>query len=548
MKRPRREAGGGEIALMAVITKAMGAFLVLVVIMLPHYSYTLIQNRTAEAAQSQIDQALGKANEISDQLKKGRLTDEEIDKLLKDIEDIKKQLAGLQTLVAALKNELDQARAEIARLTESNKRLEIEVAALKAEIEELKKHLGGSSTTAVVSWSSCVGAAVEIYVWSDGTGTNGERQPLADRTSQGPFWGGESVSPPLSPSASSAGHLVWRLPERSGTVFIWAKLTNPIYQTTNLRFRRCLLTATLETSRDIHGAGQARLVGRASFGDDTPIVLVLAADRLQGGGFQTHPLTDSERGNLQGAALGEKCEGMLCSYTSISSFNEKAAQAKPRFLAFVKKNYVVTEETAALIFDLVTAGKLSVGDGYSWLGIFAKPETAPSGNSQDRIEFVTDQFKRKGAPAKLSTEALSLLRAGRIDIDTVTYALGGLLPRPTPLDDSPSEPAANTPPQTPQQQRVTLFRKAIEEARSAQSDGRLKGDWVSPLEGLLAKGGTNGAPVFIKDIDERLARAELPDELSELISSLMLGGFMSLADFEKIASDVGKTSPPAPPR
>ena len=35
MKRPRREVGGGEVALMAVITKAMGAFLVLVVIMLP---------------------------------------------------------------------------------------------------------------------------------------------------------------------------------------------------------------------------------------------------------------------------------------------------------------------------------------------------------------------------------------------------------------------------------------------------------------------------------------------------------------------------------
>ena len=64
MRRIRRETGTGEIAMMAVITKAMGAFLVIMILLLPYYTGDPEGEQTAAATNKHIDDAKKKAKEV----------------------------------------------------------------------------------------------------------------------------------------------------------------------------------------------------------------------------------------------------------------------------------------------------------------------------------------------------------------------------------------------------------------------------------------------------------------------------------------------------
>src|SRR4029077_924893 len=74
VKRPRREGGGGEVALMAVITKAMGAFLVLVVIMLPDYVYVVQNGKQGASAQQALADASQEAKQLEQALNAADVT------------------------------------------------------------------------------------------------------------------------------------------------------------------------------------------------------------------------------------------------------------------------------------------------------------------------------------------------------------------------------------------------------------------------------------------------------------------------------------------
>ena len=90
MKRPRRSdpSAGSEIAMMAVITKAMGAFLVLVVLLMPYYVVNINIEGLTKNVQEKMDKVQNQSSETLKNVKealqragKGRLTDREIDEL-----------------------------------------------------------------------------------------------------------------------------------------------------------------------------------------------------------------------------------------------------------------------------------------------------------------------------------------------------------------------------------------------------------------------------------------------------------------------------------
>ncbi|MFG1375318.1 hypothetical protein [Xanthobacter autotrophicus] len=141
MMRRRHENGGGEVAMMAVITKAMGAFLILMIMLLPYYTGDTRSQQTVEDTKQRIDDAKTSLDSAVDRLKKGRLTDEEIDDLLKRLTQVRDELAEAQTLISQLKMQVDQAASQINRLEQQNAQLQSQLAALQAEVEELRKEI-----------------------------------------------------------------------------------------------------------------------------------------------------------------------------------------------------------------------------------------------------------------------------------------------------------------------------------------------------------------------------------------------------------------------
>ena len=116
MKRPRREGGGGEVALMAVITKAMGAFLVLVVIMLPDYVYVVVHGKSDATAQRLLDDAAHKAKQLEKALAGGSAAEKNVPAMRQAMQDVDKNLAALKDEITSLNHKLGQADAEIQRL------------------------------------------------------------------------------------------------------------------------------------------------------------------------------------------------------------------------------------------------------------------------------------------------------------------------------------------------------------------------------------------------------------------------------------------------
>jgi len=117
VKRPRREGGGGEVALMAVITKAMGAFLVLVVIMLPDYIYVVQSGKQGADARRMLDAASQEVKQLEQALNDASGPPKDLTAVRRGLQDLEQKLAALQDEVASLSHRLGQADAEIARLT-----------------------------------------------------------------------------------------------------------------------------------------------------------------------------------------------------------------------------------------------------------------------------------------------------------------------------------------------------------------------------------------------------------------------------------------------
>ncbi|WP_294533870.1 hypothetical protein [uncultured Rhodoblastus sp.] len=148
MRRRHRETSGGEVAMMAVITKAMGAFLVLMIMLLPYYTGDTQSQQTVDDTGRRIDEAKAGLDGAVDRLKKGRLTDAEIDDILNRLQQAHDELTEAQGLIRQLRIKVDQAASQINRLEQQNAALLAQVTALQtqaaqlqAEIEKLKQEI-----------------------------------------------------------------------------------------------------------------------------------------------------------------------------------------------------------------------------------------------------------------------------------------------------------------------------------------------------------------------------------------------------------------------
>lgn len=148
MRRPHRTIETFDISLMAVVTKAMGAFLVLMLLLLPYYTPDSTEDDAAELLR-QLKLLDAKLDEVSTQLGDPSKTVEDLRKELDKITatttlraEVLAKLRGLINKafseIRRLEARVAELEAEIAPLREENERLREENEKLTAEIEELR--------------------------------------------------------------------------------------------------------------------------------------------------------------------------------------------------------------------------------------------------------------------------------------------------------------------------------------------------------------------------------------------------------------------------
>ncbi|MBY0531318.1 MAG: hypothetical protein K2P86_05040 [Xanthobacteraceae bacterium] len=153
MRRPNRSIEVLDISLMAVVTKAMGAFLVLMVVFMQYYSSQPLGQQTAQQITQQVEQT---QRDLTEVLRKviAKATPEDIAKLL---EEMRRRLEEAKKLIEQLRRDNDALNAQVQRLEQEN-------AALEQEIAELEKKLANEKfvvTGHLINWD-CMDARLRI--------------------------------------------------------------------------------------------------------------------------------------------------------------------------------------------------------------------------------------------------------------------------------------------------------------------------------------------------------------------------------------------------
>ncbi len=137
MPRRDREINIFNIAFLDVITGAMGAFILLVLLLAPYYT-------GPEAPPPQMRKVQKSINRASDSLKQ---MEKQIDHAIKAgvnprlLEELKKLLARVKAQLAAAERRMIRLRGEVNRLEEKNQQLHAQLNAAKADIQQLKQEI-----------------------------------------------------------------------------------------------------------------------------------------------------------------------------------------------------------------------------------------------------------------------------------------------------------------------------------------------------------------------------------------------------------------------
>ena len=152
MRRPHRSIETFDISLMAVVTKAMGAFLVLMLLLLPYYT----PNKQTEED----------IKEIVLQLKKARESIETVSRQLgpagggggaqANLQEAKTQVELAAQVVGKMRALLDKALASVARLEQENNRLAAENDRMTGELESIAPWAaeGAGGSVRIAAWIS----------------------------------------------------------------------------------------------------------------------------------------------------------------------------------------------------------------------------------------------------------------------------------------------------------------------------------------------------------------------------------------------------------
>ena len=134
MRRPHRSIEVFDISLMAVVTKAMGAFLVLMLLLMPYYSSGPIGQQEASDLKDKVDQVDKNIQAVISELSKASTED-----LRKRLEEALKELEEARKLIAELQQANDALNSQVQRLEQEKEQLAAQVAQAQQQIASLQQ-------------------------------------------------------------------------------------------------------------------------------------------------------------------------------------------------------------------------------------------------------------------------------------------------------------------------------------------------------------------------------------------------------------------------
>jgi cell division septum initiation protein DivIVA len=171
MRRPSRSIEVFDISLMAVVTKAMGAFLVLMLVFMQYYSSGPIGQKTAADILQSIDDTEKDLAQASTKLSE-HASPEEIAKLL---DEARRRLAEARQEIEQLKRENDALNSQVARLEGENAQLEKQIQDLQRKIDEGKTIISSD----LINWD-CLDVRLQIGLVSVGMFLERENGAIKD--------------------------------------------------------------------------------------------------------------------------------------------------------------------------------------------------------------------------------------------------------------------------------------------------------------------------------------------------------------------------------
>lgn len=176
MKPRNREINIFNLSMMDVISGAMGAFLILVVILSRHYESKSVTTEAIITLQRELVEATGHLDEASDEIRAGSRETADIERFLRRAKD---NVNAGKAAIAGLRSDLDEANARITRLQE--------------DLDDAEKELERRQPFFVhVHWSCDRRADVDIYLQSSVASTRGNHMPdYIPHANQGRFFSDE---------------------------------------------------------------------------------------------------------------------------------------------------------------------------------------------------------------------------------------------------------------------------------------------------------------------------------------------------------------------
>lgn len=388
MKRPRRSdpSAGSEIAMMAVITKAMGAFLVLVVLLMPYYvvninieALTKNVQEKMDKVQSQSSETLKNVKEALQRAGKGRLTDREIDELQAQIKQLETDLAEARAEVESLNSKVKQQASQIARLQK-------EIEDLKKEIEKLKRNQGDPPLViSQLTWSGCVGTRFVPLMRL--TGNDGSASAPLTLTSNLPF---------------KTAQTTWKLDDDGGV----SRAALPIgdgQKTTDVFFLKLNGVpgdhTTCHVKAEAHVKNLAYSLGTFDVHDET--IGFVGRVNTTANSIEPGLADGAEVERDLNALKASDCEDLTCFSKDKPGSENDVGRAFASYLVKAK----VSEDIAKELASAVAANRMTPAAAFRWAQLVVNLKNAPTGHNGFDSGPFSGLLVQKGAPPTVRAQA-----------------------------------------------------------------------------------------------------------------------------------------------
>ncbi|MCP5433142.1 MAG: hypothetical protein H6923_07720 [Alphaproteobacteria bacterium] len=171
MRRKSREINIFNLSMMDVISGAMGAFLIIMIVLARYYNSDPGNKENVEAIKAELQSVQARLKEIESSFRRAGIESSDITRAVSEAgREVKKAESDLDKL----REQLDQAEQEIERLKEQQKSL-----------------LQRRAFAVSVNWA-CPGADIDLYLWDTQKGVDGSLpEPMDPRREQNSKWAGD---------------------------------------------------------------------------------------------------------------------------------------------------------------------------------------------------------------------------------------------------------------------------------------------------------------------------------------------------------------------